>query len=187
MQKRRTSTSWLRSEGRKDLLTALGLLLFAVGGFVFINPNGSGVFAGPGGMTWRTMPFVYAGLLVVFSLIYVVQSVARIRAEVAADAGDGPSANDKVVLVRRGATLGFLLAYVLLLRVFGFAVMTPLFLFALFRLYGRGHWRGDLGIALVGGLLLWGLFVRVLRLNLDGDVFDPVTPLLFGALRAVGL
>ncbi|MEV8468902.1 tripartite tricarboxylate transporter TctB family protein [Fluviibacterium sp. DFM31] len=178
------------SEGWKDLVTAVGLLVFALAGFLYINPNGSGVWPGPGGMTWRTMPFIYSSLLSVLSIIYVVQSILKIRAERKLTRTPVPpeqQAENRLILFRRVATFAFLMAYVSLLRVFGFAIVTPIFLFALFRLYARGDWKGDAVISLVGAFALWLLFVRILHLNLKGYTWDPVTPFLLDALSMVGL
>lgn len=181
---------WMAGEGVKELTTAVCILLFAVSGFLFINPENVAIYAEEGGISWQTMPFVYSGLLLALSLIYILQSLLKVRADMASPpaAITDPKelAEKKTVLFRRLASLGLLLGYVMLLRVFGFAIMTPLFLFALFRLYERGPWKGDAVISLVGGMLLWVLFIPVLHLNLKGDTFDPVTPFLTNALKAVG-
>lgn len=181
---------WVESEGRKDLATALGLLGFAIGAFVFINSDGASVYLGPGGISWRTMPFIYAGGLVALSLIYIAQSIAKIVAE-RAETPDRPdparAAEDRLIVRRRWITLALLLTYAATLKLLGFVIVTPVFLFLLFRLYARGRWRGDLALSLVGGLALWGLFVRILKLNLKGTWFDPVTPFLLDALKLLGL
>ena len=178
------------SDGIKDLITAVGILLFALAGFFFINPEGNPVWPGPGGMSWRTLPFFYAGLLTLLSLAYIGQSILKIRKErrsTSAAATQDPSPEAQVVLFRRITTVVLLLGYVSLIKLFGFALMTPVFLFCLFRLYERGPWRGDLLISLLGSILLWTLFVRILHLNLKGNLFDPVTPFLLNALKTVGL
>lgn len=178
------------SEGVKELLTAIGLLAFAIVGFVFINPNGSGIYPGAGGMTWRTLPFFYSGALTCLALLYIVQSLLQIRRERGVEPAvldPAAAAEARVVAFRRIVTLGLLLGYAMLLRVFGFAIMTPLFLFGLFQLYGRGKPAGDAGISLIGGLALWVLFVAILKLNLKGTFFDPVTPFLLKITSLVGL
>ena len=181
---------WLESEGKKDLVTALGLLAFAIGAFVFINADGAVVYPGPGGISWRTMPFAYAGGLCILSLIYIAQSWAKIvaeRAETAEAPNPALAEEARLIARRRWVTLGLLLTYAGTLRLVGFAIVTPVFLFLLFRLYARGSWRGDLAVSFIGGLALWVLFVRILRLNLKGTWFDPVTPFLLDALKSVGL
>lgn len=181
---------WEMSEAKKDLLTGIALLLLAIGGFVFINPNGASVYAGDGGLTWRSMPFAYASALVLTSSIYIFQSLRKMRAPGGAKAepkDELQRRTARTVLVRRVVTLVLLLVFAALLQVIGFAILAPLFLFALFRLYERGRWQGDATLALVGGFCLWLLFVPVLKLNLAGAVFDPLTPLLMRLVAAVGL
>ncbi|MEM8854463.1 MAG: tripartite tricarboxylate transporter TctB family protein [Pseudomonadota bacterium] len=181
---------WTQSEGAKDLVTAIGLFLFALGGFVFINLDGAAAYAGPGGVTWRTMPFIYSGALAFLSVLYMGQSILRIRRELALppqSVNAEEAAERALVLFRRVATLVLLVIYASLLKLIGFAILTPIFLFSLFRLYKNGTVLNDAGLSLVGGFALWVLFVRVLQLNLKGTWFDPVTPFLFSAFKAVGL
>ncbi|MDC0738300.1 tripartite tricarboxylate transporter TctB family protein [Cognatishimia sp. SS12] len=178
------------SDAQKDLLTALCILVFALGGFFFINSEGASVYPGDGGLTWRTLPFIYSGLLTGLSLIYLTQSFHKMRAE---DAG-APKARDaaeerteRIVWVRRIGSLLLLLAFAMTLKVFGFATVVPIFLFLLFRLYQRGRWQTDLMLSIGGGFLLWVLFVPVLKMNLKGGALDVLTPILLKALKAVGL
>jgi len=185
--------NWRRSDGMRDLITAVCILVFAVGGFLFINPEGSGVYPGDDGMTWQTMPFIYSGLLLALACVYIIQSLRQIRREaVSPDAyrtevDPDTAKEEKIIFKRRMITLVMLLVYVSLLRTFGFAVMTPIFLFALFRLFQRGQWKGDALISLVGSFFLWILFVRILHLNLQGGDLDPVTPFLLNSLKLIGL
>ena len=178
------------SEGYRDLLTAVCLFTFAIGGFVFINPNGAAVYPGDGGLTWRTLPFAYSAGLALLAAIYALQSLRRIRAERAvALAPHDAAAMDaaRTVFIRRTATLVLLLVFASLLQVIGLAILAPVFLFLLFRLYKRGSLRGDIALSVIGGACLWFLFVPVLKLNLAGGALDPVTPALLGLLSAVEL
>ncbi|SIN76492.1 tripartite tricarboxylate transporter TctB family protein [Vannielia litorea] len=175
--------AWWRTDGGKDLVTAVALLCAAIGGFVFINPNGSSIYPGAGGLTWRTLPFIYAALLSALSVIYVIQSVAKLRRDLATGQVAPVDSETRIVLFRRVGTLGLLLGFVSLLKVVGFAMVAPAFLFLLFRLYKRGPILGDAGISLCGALALWTLFVPILKLNLKGDVFDPLTPALLGLIK----
>lgn len=181
----------LTSDGGKDLVTAICILLFAIGGFVFINSDGANVYPGEGGITWQTMPFVYAGLLLLLGVIYAVQSYKKIQQEMATPLSIQVNAQDvddqKKIWFRRIGSLILLLIFVSLLKVLGFAIMAPLFLFSLFRLYQRGDWKGDLIISFIGGICLWFLFVPILHMNLKGEDLDPVTPFLLNSLKAVGL
>lgn len=181
---------WGGSEGEKDLFTAVALLAFALGGFAFINLDGAVAYPGPGGITWKTMPFIYSGGLAFLSLIYIGQSIRKISREKATPrvpVSAEREAEERLIFTRRWITLALLLTYAALMKVIGFAILTPPFLFALFRLYGRGNALGDAALSLVGGFALWMLFVPVLQLNLKGGWFDPVTPFLLNALSMVGL
>lgn len=187
----RTRADLWRCDGMKDLQTAIVLLAVAVAGFVFINPNGSSVYPGDGGLTWRTLPFGYAGFLGLLACVYIAQSIRKIRIEMGQDRPTPPTpeqaAEDRVVFIRRAISIALLLAFASLLKVFGFALMVPIFLFCLFRLYQRGPWTGDLGLSVGGGLALWVLFVPVLKMNLKGDIFDPLTPFLLTITKMAGL
>lgn len=178
------------SDAQKDLITALAILGFAIGGFLFVNPNGVSVYPGDGGLTWRTLPFIYATLLCILSLIYVAQSLQKMRNErtqnVAQDDDQQPEF-ERVVRVRRIGSLLLLLCFAATLKVFGFAVVAPILLFLLFRLYQRGHWKTDLMLSFGGGLALWVLFVPVLKMNLKGGSLDALTPILLSTLNAVGM
>lgn len=189
-QGRDRSAFW-QGEGTKDLLTAVVLLLVAVAGFAFINPNGASVYPGDGGLTWRTLPFGYAGILALLACVYMAQSIRKIRSELSECAPRTASpeqmSEDRVVLVRRVVSIALLVGFATLLKVFGFALMAPIFLFCLFRLYQRGPWTGDLGLSVGGGLALWLLCVPVLKMNLKGDFFDPLTPALLGLTKMAGL
>lgn len=187
----KASASRWASEGMQEVITACAIMLFALGGFVFINPDGANVYPGEGGITWQTMPFVYAGLLLLLGVIYAAQSYKKIRQEMATPIlveVDAQEVDDqKKIWFRRVGSLILLLIFVSLLKILGFAVMAPLFLFSLFRLYQRGNWKGDLIISVIGGICLWFLFVPILHMNLKGDDLDPVTPFLLNTLKTLGL
>lgn len=182
-------------EGSRELLTALAILLFAAAGILFINPEGSEIYAGAGGLTWQTLPFGYASLLGILGLIYLVQAISQLRAEIAAaptevattPVTDALQAEARTVLLRRIGTVVALVVYAMTIPHFGFLMMTPVFLLAMFRLYSRGSLAGDIGFALIGGPLLWLLFVPILKLDLAGETFDPLTTPLLHILRAVGI
>lgn len=177
----------------KDLALAGAIALFAVGGFVFVNPDGVEVFEGPGGLSWRSLPFLYAGLLLALTLLFAGDALRDLlRADRAAPAerpapepAGGPS--EAVINLRRLATLVVLLAYVAGFSAFGFTLTTPVFLFCMFYVFGRTSLAANAGLALAGSAALWLLFVHILNAPLRGAVWDPVTPALSQALRAIGL
>ncbi|MBV1866693.1 MAG: tripartite tricarboxylate transporter TctB family protein [Marinosulfonomonas sp.] len=185
-----SKAGWLSGEGGKDILTAVGLLVFALCGFLFLNPESRSAFAGSDGMTWRTMPLIYASLLAGLGAIYLWQSIRKFQAERQQEQEPVPEqtrAEDRTIFFRRTTTIGMLLVYVALMGEFGFAMTTPIFMFLLFRLFKRGSWQGDALISFIGASLLWILFVRILHLNLEGDTWDPVTSFLLGSFRALGV
>ena len=89
-------------------------------------------------------------------------------------------------VVRRVLCVACILLYALGIETVGFALSTPLLLFAMLRILGRRHLGHNLALALVGGLLLWILFVGVLKLPMTGLVWDPVTPVLNDLYRLTG-
>ena len=173
-----------RPEILLDLLLAGAFAGFGLCGFLLVNPSGAALFEGPGGISWRTLPFVYSGLLLALTAIFAVQRlVALSRAPLRAERYW--HGLDRRVLARRLATLLVLILYVLGFGAFGFTLATPLFLFVMFRIYGlRDPLRNALR-ALLGGALLWLLFVQALKLPLYGTLWDPITPALFRALHAL--
>lgn len=178
------------NDALKELITAVCLLAFAIGGFLFINPEGATVYPGDGGVSWQTLPFIYSSLLAALALIYLVQSVFKLRKQMRAGVSqisNTHSATERDVFIRRIGSLVMLLAFAFSLKVFGLALATPVFLFLLFRLYQRGDWQTDMMLSVVGGFLLWVLFVPVLKMNLKGGDLDVLTPFLLKTLNAVGL
>ncbi|WP_420393145.1 tripartite tricarboxylate transporter TctB family protein [Acuticoccus sp.] len=181
-----------RVERFKDLLLAGVLALVGVGGFLFINPTGAEVYPGPGGITWRTLPFLYSGLLLGLVALYALSTVrdllalSRHREPPARLTERAPVRRQPVADARRVATLVALVAYAASIAPFGFAITTPVLLFAMLTILGRRGPASNLAIALVGAALLWVLFVGVLKLPMEGRTFDPVTPALNDLWRATG-
>lgn len=64
-----------RHERIKDLVLSFVLLIVGVAGFLFINPTGTEVVDGPGGLSFRTLPFVEFGALIFLVLLYVAASL----------------------------------------------------------------------------------------------------------------
>ena len=173
-----------------EVITALGLAVFAVCGVLFINSDGLDVYPGPGGITWQTLPVGYSWALLALALLYLVQSLIKLRTEIASYSRPARSVQKRsearTIFLRRTGTIVFLIVYIALLGQVGFAIATPLFLLALLRLYQRGSLGGDIAISVSGGLILWLLFVPLLKLNLRGEAFDPVTPALQRLLSLIG-
>lgn len=193
------------SEKSKDLVLGLCILAFALGGFVFVNPTGAPVTEGPGGLSWRTLPLIYSGLLLALAVVFLAATLLGASEAVGgrsdgpadrpatADGGSGqaaietgPPGSRAVPAMRRVGVVVCLLAYSQALGAFGFALSTPVFLLALLYLFGRRDARENLLVSIVGGGVLWVLFAYLLRMPLRGDVWDPVTPALLSGLRALG-
>lgn len=185
------TTREARNERFKDLALAAALAVVGIGGFVFVGPSDM-VYPGPGGLTWRSLPFIYSGLLLALVALYVGSTVLdllamrRGRVPPALLGPRPPVQRDSVADMRRLATFGCILAYALALAPFGFAIATPVLLFAMLRVLGRRDLMRNAVVALVGGLLLWLLFVGILKLPLEGRTFDPLTPALNALYRATG-
>ena len=180
-------------ERLKDLVLAVVLVAIGIGGFLFINPQGADVTTGPGGLSWRSLPFIYSGLLIALSLIYGASTAIGLRRAIADANGTQHGSQietrpgERKANGRRVATLIALVGYALALPLFGFAIATPLLLLAMFVVLGREGLASNIGLALFGGFLLWLLFVRVLKLPLRGDLWDPITPILSKIVGAIGL
>ena len=189
------------SETQKDVALGLFVLAIAIGGFLFVNPTDAPVTEGPGGLSWRTMPFVYSGLLLLLALLFIAITLVKgpIPAssdpgesreleresadERATEAGERPFAGWRVATWRRVATVVLLVAYSQALGPFGFAATTPLFLFALFTVFGKTGWLQNLLVSVIGGLVLWLLFASLLKMPLRGSLWDPLS----GLLRGLGI
>ena len=182
------------NERVKDLVTAGLLLMVGIGGFLFVNPKGVAVTPGPGGLTWRSLPFIYSGLLIGLTLVYALVSFAGLlRALKERDTAPSievaieDAAHSRLSNQRRLATVGCLVAYALALPQFGSVAMTPLLLVSLFYVFGRTNHLQNLALAIGGGSVLSLLFIGILKLPLRGSTLDPLTPMLSNLLRSMGL
>jgi hypothetical protein len=173
-----------RQERLKDLLLAAVLLMIGIGGFVFINPTGADITDGPGGLSWRTLPFLYSGVLIVLVVLFAASAVYDLwligqgRAPRSVFGDRPPVEVNPVADTRRVITLACLFTYAAGIRMFGFAIAAPILLFVMLRVLGRRNLVENLAVSLIGALALWLLFVGILKLPLSGQTWDPLTPLL---------
>ena len=180
------------AETVKDLALAVALACVGAGGFLFVNPTGADVFEGPGGMTWRSLPFIYSGLLLFLvallgaSTLHDMLRLRRGREPLALLGERPPAASDRGTWLKRALTVAGIFLYAAGIEAFGFAISTPLLLFAMLAVLGQRNYGRNLLLALVGGLLLWVLFVGVLKLPMTGLAWDPVTPVLDDLYRMTG-
>lgn len=194
----------MEKERAKDLALGVFILAIAAGGFLFVNPTDAPVTPGPGGITWRTLPWIYSGLLLALSLVFIATTflapsgsskAVEESAEPAVTAAADEAADEQEPLwlglrrstARRVLIVLSLILYTQALEAFGFALATPVFLLALLYLFGRRDLRENLLTSFAGGFVLWLLFVHFLHMPLRGSLWDPVTPLLTGSLKALGV
>lgn len=175
-------------EAVRDLALVAALAAIGVGGFLFVNPSATEVVTGPGGLTRHSLPFIYSGLLLFLVALLGVSAFRRLRRVPASAASEASGDRRETVrtVVRRVLCVACILLYALGIETVGFAISTPLLLFAMLRILGRRHLGHNLVLALVGGLLLWILFVGVLKLPMTGLLWDPVTPVLNDLYRLTG-
>ena len=190
-QQRNLGSRLLECPASSEVITALGLAAFAVCGLLFINSDNVEVYPGPGGMTWQTLPMGYAWALLALSAIYLLQSLNTLfkqyKVYVAPERSADEISTACTIFLRRIGTIVLLIVYIALIGQIGFAIATPPFLLALLRLYKRGSLGGDIAVAIIGALALWVLFVPLLKLNLKGATFDPVTPMLQHLMNMIGI
>lgn len=192
----------LTTEKSKNLALGVFILAISIGGFLFINPSDAPVSTGVGGVSWRTLPFIYSGLLFVLACLFIGSTLwwgdapdsaagqmptTPAEASDAADAPDARIFGMRAAPLRRVAVVLLLIVYSQALGAFGFALSTPLFLFALLFVFGKTKLVENIFVALIGGFALWFLFAHLLRMPLRGAVWDPLTPVLNHALKALGI
>ena len=149
------------AETVKDLALTVVLACIGVGGFLFVNPTGTDVFEGPGGMSWRSLPFIYSGLLLFLvallgaSTLHDMLRLRRGREPMALLGERPPDASDRGTWLKRALTVACIFLYAVGIEAFGFAISTPLLLFVMLAVLGQRNYGRNLLLALVGGLLLW--------------------------------
>lgn len=194
----------MQSEKVQEILLGTFVLGIGIVGFVFINPTDAPVTEGPGGLSWRTVPFIYAGLLIALAVVFLaitiirgpipVDEVTPEEAEYDAEeeameaAAPHPTMfGVQIATLRRVAVIVALILYAQAMNAFGFAMTTPLFLFFVLYVFGRTKLGENLLVSIVGGFVLWTLFAHLLKMPLTGHTWDPLTPALGAALRALGV
>ena len=118
-----------------------------------------------GGFDYQTLPRLYAVILVILcaaNLFFILR--ARKKSPVTVE-GDGTRPDRRLVL-RTIGTAVLLAAYTLLLPYISFFAATAVFMFLLFRLYGRRNLFVNGGIALTGSFVFWFFFVKVANLSI---------------------
>lgn len=194
----------MQGEKCKEIAIGVFILAFSVVGFLYINPTDASVTEGPGGLTWQTIPLIYSGLLMALAILFLATTIFRgpipveeltseeATFEAEEDAQENAASNPllfglEISTARRVAVIAALILYVKGMEAFGFALTTPIFLFLTLYIFGRKKFTENLLVAVIGGAALWLMFAHILRIRLDGNVWDPVSPALSGFLRAMGI
>lgn len=193
----------MQSEKLKEVCLGVFVLGISIVGFLFVNPTNAPVTEGPGGLSWRTVPYIYSGLLMGLALLFLAITIIRgpipvddmtseeEAAEAEEDATEAARPHPEffgfeVSTWRRIAVILALIVYSQAMSAFGFLLTTPLFLFLVLYIFGRTKLTENLLVSLIGGLALWTLFVHLLKMPLTGQIWDPLTPALSGTLRLLG-
>lgn len=194
----------MQGEKHKEIAIGVFILGFSLVGFLFINPTDAPVSEGPGGLTWQTIPLIYASLLLALAILFLAITIFKgpipveeiTQEEAAFDAEEEARAKTSphpllfgfdLSTVRRCAVIVALILYVKGMEAFGFALTTPVFLFVVLYIFGRMKFIENLLVAVIGGAALWLMFAYILKIRLDGVVWDPVSPALSSFLRGMGI
>lgn len=194
----------MQSAKLKEIAIGVFILGISVVGFLFINPTNAPVAEGAGGLTWQTIPLIYSGLLMALAILFLAITIIRgpipveeitpeetkFEEEEEAEEAAAPHPmlfGFQLSTVRRVAVIVALIVYSQAMDAFGFAMTTPIFLFLLLYIFGRMKFRENFLVALIGGTIMWVLFAYLLKMPLEGKIWDPLTQVLTDALRALGI
>lgn len=123
------------------------------------------------------MPKIVAGLLLLCSLGFLIQSIRTPRQEKTEEKTEEKKKFDYVPLMRFGIALGLLILYVALLKSVGFIIMTALYIFAqsLFMVpqEKRSILRSGI-LAVVTSLLIYFIFTKGLNMVLPLGILDGI-------------
>lgn len=152
----------------KDLAVAALLGGVAIVALTQIDPGDAPDDMASGGVTFATLPLAAASGLLILTLIYAVGAARDlfILRSSGVRFGQGDGSIGWAVVVRRVATVPVLAGYVWSLHFLPLYVATPIFLLAMFWIYGERRPLLSIGIAVTGGAALHGLFVVLLNLPL---------------------
>lgn len=157
---------------KRDILLCSFFIFVGVVALVSINTaGGHGNVAGTQTLRFSTLPNVYGGLLVLFSIMILAGSARNLLQNRSAqaqktqiDSDNRPVANRRTILMRTWGSAVLLIAYALLLEKVHFILLTTLFLVSLFLLFGQRSPLKVLGLALAGGIGFYLLFIVGLSL-----------------------
>lgn len=165
----------MRSDA-KDLLLGITIFAVALGALLYIQygPGEALQTSRDAQITFRSFPTVISALLMLLSAIFVAVSlIAQFRARsqsqfrgVEATRSGEPSNRPRFLLLRMTSLLILLIAYAMLLGAMPYYLLTALFLFALFFIFGETNPLKNALVAAAGGAAFHALFVTILHLPL---------------------
>jgi len=157
------------SEASKDFLLAIVLIAVSIAALVVLEYTRSGGEDVANVVGFATLPRLYAILLIGLSSLLGISALLRARRESRSSTEQSRVRSllaNRSVLFRMVGAVTLLVLYVLALQYFSFLPVTILFLAAMFLLYGRRPlWRVAL-VAVLGGVSLDLLFIRIIDLPL---------------------
>jgi len=155
----------------KELVLSSALMIIGLAAVLAINATGQhSQVADTDSLTFATLPTIYGSLLLLLSAIFFAGSLRRYLAQrnrghsKTTDDAESDAPSSRTVLARISLTLVCLVAYVALLHYVQFMVVTSLFLFAMFWVYGQRSFGKMAALALLGGACFHGLFIYILDL-----------------------
>jgi len=168
-------------EKTKDLLLAFGLLVVGIVALIVINASTEETsIASAAALTYAAMPTIYAWVLIALVALFMattlramwVERLAVQRDEEDDTVAPGDEAQGdvetlgvrrKTILLRIWGTLVVLLAYVLLLEYVHFMILTALFLFVMFLVFGQRSIKKIAAVSICGGAAFYFLFIYILK------------------------
>ena len=113
------------AERYKDPALIVVLTVIGIGGFALINLGETEIYEGPGGLSWRSSPFIYSGILLVLVAIFAASTIfdvvlMRKGRSPRTFLGDiKPTSSDQLTTLRRIAAFVMILVYAWALGAFG--------------------------------------------------------------------
>jgi hypothetical protein len=131
-----------------------------------------------GGAGAQLLPKSLAIALGVLSLVLIAQSLPwrRANANAGADDGSGASGPSEYNVPRALGILAIGIAYVVLIDWLGYAVCIALLLGGTAYYIGWRRWRSLVLFALVGALVYWAVFAKLLDLPLPAGLWPALWP-----------
>ena len=162
----------------KDLLLGFGLMAIGIAALVSIRTSGQQTrISSAAELTYATMPTIYSWILILLVAIYIAKTILAMWKEPAGKKkqpmnGDEPKeslsesafTSQKTIMLRTIGTLFILFAYVLLLELVHFLILTILFLWLLFFTYGQRSILKITAVSTCGGIVFYFLFIHILKL-----------------------